>query len=39
MSRETNTIGSKSSDVGLAHAVVDMKAAIGRMREQAQNVM
>lgn len=39
MSRETNTIGSKSSDVGLAHAVIEMKAAISRMREQAQNVL
>lgn len=39
MSREANTVGSKSSDARFAHAVVDMKAAISRMREQAQNVL
>lgn len=39
MSRETNTIGSKGSDAELARAVVEMKAAISRMREQAQNVL
>lgn len=39
MSRETNTLGAKSSDAELARAVVEMKAAISRMREQAQNVL
>jgi len=39
MSRETNTIGAKSSDAELARAVIEMKAAISRMREQAQNVL
>ena len=39
MTRETNTIGSKCSDAGCARAVVEMKAAISRMREQAQNVI
>ncbi len=38
MAREANTIGSKSQDVGIAHAVVDLKAEIERMREQVQNV-
>ena len=35
MNREVNTIGSKSRDAKLAHAVVEMKAAVSRMREQA----
>lgn len=39
MTRETNTIGSKSADAGLAQTVVEMKVAISRMREQAQNVL
>ena len=39
MTRETNTIGSKCSDADLAQAVVRMKTAISRMREQAQNVL
>lgn len=39
MSRETNTIGSKCSDAESSHAVVEMKTAISRMREQAQNVL
>lgn len=39
MTREANTIGSKSSDADLARAVIEMKAAISRMREQAQNVL
>ncbi len=38
MARETNTIGAKSLDATLAHAVVDVKAEIERMREQVQNV-
>jgi uncharacterized protein (TIGR00255 family) len=38
MAREANTIGSKSQDLAIAHAVVDLKAEIERMREQVQNV-
>lgn len=38
MTREANTIGSKSADVTIARAVVDLKVEIERMREQAQNV-
>lgn len=38
MTREANTIGSKSADVAIARTVVDLKAEIERMREQAQNV-
>ncbi len=38
MTRETNTIGSKSADVAIAEAVIEIKAAIEKIREQAQNV-
>ncbi len=38
MFREVNTIGSKASDVGIAHQVVDMKSAVEKMREILQNV-
>ncbi|MBX3231565.1 MAG: YicC family protein [Labilithrix sp.] len=38
MAREVNTIGAKSQDVAVAHAVVDLKTEIERMREQVQNV-
>lgn len=38
MAREANTIGAKSQDVTVAHAVVELKAEIERMREQVQNV-
>ena len=38
MLREANTIGSKASDAAICAAVVDMKAAIDRIKEQAQNV-
>jgi len=38
MAREANTIGAKSQDAEIAHAVVDQKAEIERMREQVQNV-
>ncbi len=37
MAREANTIGSKSQDLTVAHAVVELKAEIERMREQVQN--
>jgi uncharacterized protein (TIGR00255 family) len=38
MAREANTVGAKSPDAPIAHAVVEMKAEIERMREQVQNV-
>ena len=36
--REVNTIGSKSNHVGIAHAAVEAKVAVERMREIVQNV-
>jgi uncharacterized protein (TIGR00255 family) len=36
--REANTIGSKCSDAEVAHAVVELKTEIERLREQVQNV-
>lgn len=38
MFREINTIGSKANHVGIAHAVVEMKAALEKIREVLQNV-
>ncbi len=38
MFRETNTIGSKANDVQIARHVIEIKAAIERMREMIQNV-
>jgi uncharacterized protein (TIGR00255 family) len=38
MFREANTIGSKSNHMGVAHAAVEIKTAIERMREIVQNV-
>lgn len=38
MFREINTIGSKANNVVIAHSVVEMKAAIERIREVLQNV-
>ncbi|MGA0868968.1 MAG: endoribonuclease YicC domain-containing protein, partial [Planctomycetota bacterium] len=38
MLRETNTLGSKSPDVQIAHTVVAMKTAIDRLKEQAANL-
>lgn len=38
MFRETNTIGSKNSDVEIPKHVVEIKASIERMREQVQNI-
>jgi uncharacterized protein (TIGR00255 family) len=38
MAREANTVGAKSPDAPVAHAVVELKAEIERMREQVQNV-
>lgn len=36
--REANTIGSKCNDAPVAHAVVELKTHIERVREQVQNV-
>jgi len=36
--REANTIGSKGNDAEMARIVVDMKAEIEKIREQAQNI-
>lgn len=38
MFRETNTIGSKANNVQIAHAVVEMKSAIEKMKEMVQNI-
>ena len=39
MLREVNTIGSKANDADIARAVVEMKAAVDRIKEQVQNVV
>jgi len=39
MVREVNTIGSKISDIHITRPVVEIKAELERMREQAQNVL
>jgi uncharacterized protein (TIGR00255 family) len=36
--RETNTIGSKASDVTIARHVIEMKTTIEQMREIVQNI-
>lgn len=36
--REVNTIGSKANNVPIAHSVVEMKAAVEKIREILQNV-
>jgi uncharacterized protein (TIGR00255 family) len=38
MNREVNTIGSKADGVPVSELIVEMKAALERMREQVQNV-
>ena len=38
MVRETNTLGAKSSDTVIAAGVIQIKSAIEKIREQAQNV-
>lgn len=38
MFREVNTIGSKANNVPIAHCVVEMKAAVEKIREILQNV-
>jgi uncharacterized protein (TIGR00255 family) len=38
MLREVNTIGSKCNDAPVAHAVIELKGFIERLREQVQNI-
>lgn len=38
VNRESNTIGSKCNDVGIAQVVVGLKSEVEKMREQVQNV-
>jgi uncharacterized protein (TIGR00255 family) len=38
MNREANTIGSKANSTPIAHAVVELKNEIERVREQVQNI-
>jgi len=38
LNRETNTIGSKSSDVDVSRAVIAIKTELERIREQIQNI-
>lgn len=38
MNRETNTIGSKCSDLALSEIVVEIKAELEKIREQIQNI-
>ena len=38
MGREVNTIGSKSLEAEVSHRVIEMKAELEKMREQAQNI-
>lgn len=38
MNRETNTIGSKCTDLDISRIVVDMKSEIEKLREQVQNI-
>jgi uncharacterized protein (TIGR00255 family) len=38
MNREVNTIGSKSSDLGVVNNVIEIKTEIEKIREQVQNI-
>lgn len=38
MNRETNTIGSKSSDINITNLVVELKSELEKIREQIQNI-
>ena len=38
MLREANTIGSKANDTEISRAIVEIKTAIDRIKEQVQNV-
>ncbi len=38
MNRETNTVGSKSSDLNITNLVVEVKSELEKIREQIQNI-
>jgi uncharacterized protein (TIGR00255 family) len=38
MQRETNTIGSKTTDVSISHQIIQVKDEIEKLREQVQNL-
>jgi len=38
LNRETNTIGSKSSDINITNYVVEIKSELEKIREQVQNI-
>jgi uncharacterized protein (TIGR00255 family) len=38
MQRESNTIGSKTTDVSISHLIISMKEEIEKIREQVQNL-
>lgn len=38
VNRESNTIGSKCSDIAIARVVVELKAEVEKIREQVQNI-
>jgi len=38
MHRETNTIGSKTSDISISHEMIHLKEEIEKIREQIQNL-
>ncbi len=38
MLRETNTIGSKSTDIDIIHNIVEIKGELEKIREQVQNI-
>lgn len=38
MNRETNTIGSKCSDICISRSVIEIKAILEKIREQVQNI-
>jgi uncharacterized protein (TIGR00255 family) len=38
MQRESNTIGSKTTDISIAHSVIGIKEEIEKIREQVQNL-
>ena len=38
INREANTVGSKSADLELSRAVLEIKAELEKLREQVQNV-
>jgi uncharacterized protein (TIGR00255 family) len=38
LNREFNTMGSKIGDAATAHAIVDVKSELEKIREQVQNI-